>query len=73
MKRNQERWGFSYDTFESSCDAIERFIKNRTNNMISQVQSYFHLTDAEVKKYMDTSNPLRDKLKRESLIVQSSM
>ncbi len=73
MKRNQERWNYSYDTFLTHAKSIKSFLKGRRNRMIANVQSYFNLSDKEVKAYLDDSHYLQDYMKRQSQIVKSSM
>lgn len=60
MKRNQERWGYSYETWKKSCEDVKKFIQGREKSMLRQVKSYFHLTDKEIEQRMNKNHRLKD-------------
>ena len=53
VKRDHERWNFSYSSWEQKCDQIKTFIKNRNDLIKSQAKSYFDISDKDMKKYFE--------------------
>ena len=51
MPREQERWGLSMKTFEQNISNLKEFAKNRRSYLLAQTQSFFKLTDEEMKVY----------------------
>lgn len=51
IKRDHDRWNFSYESWKSKCKQIKTFIKKRNELIKNQAKSYFGLSDKEVKKY----------------------
>lgn len=51
MKRNMERWNFSYSKWQDNVKQLKNYVKNRNKYMISHAKSYFNLSSSEVKKY----------------------
>jgi len=60
MKRNQERWGYSYEAWEKNCQDLKKFIQGREKNLLKQVKSYFHLSDKEIEERMNKKHRLKD-------------
>jgi len=53
MKRNQQRWGLSYDHWEDSVQALREYVSARDKSLRSQTKSFFGLTDAQVSAIFD--------------------
>ncbi len=51
MKRDTARWGREYSVWEDGVEVLRSFIAKREANLVSQVQSYFSLSDAEMISY----------------------
>ncbi len=51
MKRNQKRWGMTYQEWEDNCKELKTYLTKRRKYVIDHVKSYFHLSSEEVKKY----------------------
>lgn len=51
MKRDCEKWGRSYTSWQGSVDFLRRFPEVRNEKLPGFVQSYFGLTDAQMREY----------------------
>ncbi|NLC47857.1 MAG: hypothetical protein GX758_00650, partial [Tenericutes bacterium] len=51
IKRNMERWNFSYSKWENNVKLLKNYVNKRNQYMIKYAKSYFGLTNSEVKKY----------------------
>lgn len=48
IKRDRDRWKFSYSKWENDCDSVKTFLMNRRKKIISQAKNFFGLSDKEV-------------------------
>lgn len=48
IKRDRDRWNFSYSKWENDCNSAKEFLINRRKKIISQVKNFFELDDKEV-------------------------
>jgi len=48
VKRDCERWKWSYSTWEKNLSNIEYYTKNRQSNLTKQIKSFFGLSDSEL-------------------------
>lgn len=53
MPRNQERWGYTMDTWYSELDKLEKYIKDRREYMLNSIKWYFGLSSKEMEKYFE--------------------
>ena len=53
VKRDHERWNFSYSSWEEKCKQIKTFIENRNDLIKSQAKSYFDISYKDMKKYFE--------------------
>ena len=51
MKRDCEKWGRGYTSWQGSVDFLRRFPAVRNEKLPAFVQSYFGLTDAQMREY----------------------
>lgn len=53
MPRDRERWGFSYDKWLYQVQQLREFDANgkRTKGYLNDLQSYFHLSNAQMEEY----------------------
>ena len=51
MKRDRKYWGHNYDYWKQCVNELKTFAKQRNKYIKSQAKAYFHLSDAEYKKY----------------------
>lgn len=51
MKRNQERWGMTYNSWKDNVEILKNYTKLRRNYILTQAKSFFKLSDKEMKKY----------------------
>ncbi len=70
MKRNQERWGYSYEEWEKECQKIEKFILGREQDLLRQVKNFFHLSDEEILIRMNKNHRLKDILNRKNIFLE---
>lgn len=53
MPRNQERWGYTMDTWYKECEKLENYIKKRRSYMLNSIKWYYGLTSKEMEKYFE--------------------
>lgn len=70
MKRNQERWGYSYEDWEKECQKVEKFILGREQDVLRQVKSFFQLSDEEIASKMNKNHRLKDILNRKNIFLE---
>lgn len=51
MERNQKRWGMTYKTWEENVEYLRKYTKLRDEYIFKQIQSFFNLSDQEMKEY----------------------
>lgn len=51
VERNQNRWGYSIDKYYESIAYLRYSINRRTKDVLNTTQSYFHLSDKQMKEY----------------------
>lgn len=53
MHQDRERWGLSYTEWEKDVEALRAYVRDGARNkvVLADIQSYFDLTDAEMKSY----------------------
>ena len=53
MPRDRERWNMSYSAWESQVEALRKFVRDekRTKAMLTNLKSYFSLTNEEMEYY----------------------
>ncbi|MDD6466879.1 MAG: CotH kinase family protein [Erysipelotrichaceae bacterium] len=51
IKRDRKRWNYTYQQWIDAVDELKYYCKKRDAYIKKQAKSYFHLSDAEYKKY----------------------
>ncbi|MBE6149937.1 MAG: hypothetical protein E7170_04375 [Firmicutes bacterium] len=52
MKRNQERWNLTMDTWNERVEFLRTYTKQRNDYIKSHAKSFFNLSDEEYRKYL---------------------
>jgi len=51
MKRDQQRWGRTYQSWEENVEKLREYTRLRKNYIKKYIKSFFGLSDAEMKEY----------------------
>ena len=51
MKRNQERWNYTYEDFKKNVDYLREYEGKRLGYLKKSIKNYFKLSDKEMKEY----------------------
>lgn len=51
MAKESDRWGTGYSQWENSVELLRTFARKRNSYMLSHIQSWFGLTDEEMRSY----------------------
>ena len=51
MKRNQERWNYTYEDFKKNVDYLREYEEKRLGYLKKSIKNYFKLSDKEMKEY----------------------